>query len=92
MVAAHLGVIDEEKINDMSYLFFEDVISELGYKLNYEAVVNYAGNSFCEKSWQMISDSNPFNVDNERESENSGAMKSLADFFNKGNIRIKGET
>ena len=91
MVAAHLGVIDEEKINDMAYVFFEDVLSELGYKLNYEAVVNYAGNSFCEKSWQMISDSNPCNIKDENMKSGNGAMMSLADFFNKGNIRIKGE-
>lgn len=92
MVAAHLGVIDEDKINDMSYVFFEDVLEEIGYKLNYDAVVNYAGNSFCEKSWQMINDSNPFNIKKDQDKTNSQAMNALANFFNKGNIRIKGET
>ena len=29
----------------MSYLFFKDVLAELGHKLNYDAVVNYASNS-----------------------------------------------
>ena len=55
-----MGIVDEEAINDMSMVFFEDVLSELGKKLNYDAVVNYAGNSFCEKSWDMIHDANPF--------------------------------
>ena len=54
MIAAHLGVVDEEQINNMSYVFFDVVLRELGYKLNFEAVVNYAGNAFCEKSWDMI--------------------------------------
>lgn len=58
-MATHLGVIDEEQINNMSYIFFEEVLEELGRKLNYDAIVNYAGNSFCEKSWDMIMDSNP---------------------------------
>lgn len=63
MIATHLGVIDEEQINNMSYLLFESVLEELGRKLNYDAVVNYAGNSFCEKSWDMIMDSNPMMID-----------------------------
>lgn len=91
IVAAHLGVIDENAINDMAYIFFEDVLEELGHRLNYEAIVNYAGNSFCEKSWQMISDSNPFNLGEVRSSGNGNAMKSLADFFGKANIRMKGK-
>lgn len=60
IIAAHLGIIDEDAIDNMSMVFFEDVLSELGKKLNYDAVVNYAGNSFCEKSWDMIHDANPF--------------------------------
>jgi len=28
MIAAHLGVVDEERINDMSYVFFDDVLRE----------------------------------------------------------------
>lgn len=61
-MAAYLGETDEEKILDMSIPFFDNVIIELGYKLNYEAIVNYAGNSFFEKSWEVITDNNPFNV------------------------------
>lgn len=54
LIAAHLGEVDEDKINSMSYVFFEDVLSEFGHKLHYDAVVNYAGNSFMEKSWDLI--------------------------------------
>lgn len=62
LIATHIGVVDEDVINNMSYLFFEDVLAELGHKLQYEAVVNYAGNAFVEKSWDMIQDANPFNA------------------------------
>ena len=59
LIATHLGVVDENQINEMSYIFFEDVLEQLGHKLNFDAIVNYAGNSFVEKSWDMIVDSNP---------------------------------
>lgn len=86
-MAAHLGIVDEEEINQMSYIFFEDVLRELGYRLNYEAVVNYAGNSFCEKSWKMIQESNPFNVDVEK--GNRAGESALANFFANAEIKIK---
>ena len=70
------------------YVFFDDVLRELGYKLNYEAVVNYAGNAFCEKSWDMIEKSNLFNIADGK--NGSQAMSNLAGFFGKSTIRIMG--
>ena len=43
----------------MSYNWFETVLETLGEVVNFSAVVNYAGNAFVEKSWDMILDSNP---------------------------------
>lgn len=88
MIAAHLGVVDEEQINNMSYVFFSDVLTELGYKINFEAIANYAGNSFCEKSWDMIQRSNPFNIKDVR--NGNQAMNSLAGFLGKSKITILG--
>jgi hypothetical protein len=68
----------------MSYLFFHDVLEELGYKLDYEAIANYAGNSFVEKSWDMINESNPMRMD--RSGKNSRNNKSMADFFSQARI------
>lgn len=87
MIAAHLGVVDEEQINDMSYVFFDNVLTELGYKLNFEAVANYAGNSFCEKSWEMIEKSNPFHV---TEAQSGSMANGLASFLGKSKITILG--
>lgn len=81
----------------MSYVFFNNVLEELGHKLSYDAIVNYAGNSFVEKSWDMIMDSNPFNVgDGEKKMSNSQAQ-SFADFFSRartvapGSFKIPGK-
>ena len=63
----------------MSYVFFEDVLTELGHKLSYDAVVNYAGNSFCKDSWDMITDSNPLTMD--EKGRGSKQQRTLADFL-----------
>lgn len=65
----------------MSYVFFSDVITELGHKLNYDAVINYAGNSFCKDSWEMIQGANPFG-DHEKKNVVGGMM----DLFNQAKV------
>ena len=87
MIAVHLGIVDEEQIDNMSYIFFEEVLEELGHKLTYDAIVNYAGNSFCEKSWDMIVEHNPLNSSTGE--HNKKAMNSLAGFFNSASSDIK---
>ena len=32
----------------------------LGKRVNYDAVVNYAGNSFAKDSWKLIQEASPF--------------------------------
>lgn len=73
--------MDEEAIENMSWIFFEDVLVQLGKKLNYDAVVNYAGNSFAKDSWKMIMDANPMVA----EKKGNG----IADFFAKANVRVE---
>lgn len=84
LIATHLGVVNEDEINNMSYLFFQDILTELGHKLSYEAVVNYAGNSFCKDSWNMIMDSNPMTMD--ENGRGSKQQQTLANFL--GGARI----
>ena len=81
-------MVDEELINNMSFVFFEDVLDELGHKLTYEAVSNYAGNSFCEKSWEMIQDNNPFVLADDSAKGSSRTASALANFFSSANIEI----
>ena len=61
LIATHLGEIDEDKINNMSYNLFEDILDELGKKLNYEATANLAGNSFAKDAWKEIQKAFPMN-------------------------------
>lgn len=72
----------------MSMEFFESVLGELGHKLIYEAVVNYAGNSFCEKSWEMISEHNPFNLDENGNAINTSKSNSLLGFLESANVKV----
>ena len=71
----------------MSYLFFEDVLTELGHKLSYEAIVNYAGNSFCKDSWDMIVDSNPMTMDSNGRGHKQ--QQTLANFLGGARIATK---
>ena len=69
----------------MSYVFFEDVLEELGHKLTYDAIVNYAGNSFCEKSWEMISEHNPMALNETKEEK---ALQGIAKLFGGADVKI----
>lgn len=66
---------------------FDAILKELRYKINYDAVVNYAGNSFVSDSWELIRKSDPFNVDS---MSNDGAgMGGFAQFLSANNIQVK---
>lgn len=80
IMAVHLGCVDEEAINQMSFVFFDDVFAQLGRKLNYDAIVNYAGNAFCKKSWEMIEKANPIQPGNAKGST-ANAMQNLISFL-----------
>ena len=68
----------------MSYLFFESVLMELGKKLNYDAIVNYAGNSFCEKSWDLIQEAYPM------AEKKKTATSAIASFFENAVVYTRG--
>lgn len=84
LIAVHLGVVDEEQINEMSLDFFEEVLGELGNKLNYDAIVNFAGNSFCKDAWDMIQDANPLI---EKNTGANNVEKTMASLFGSANIK-----
>lgn len=70
----------------MSMPFFDDLLKELRYKINYDAIVNYAGNSFFEDSWDTIQRANPFNVEDPNNS--SATMSALGKFLMSNQIEI----
>lgn len=71
----------------MSTIFFDDVLAALGRRVVYEAVVNYAGNAFCEHSWEMIQDHNPF-ITAKGDGTSTQATNAIAKFFNSANIQV----
>ena len=58
-VAACLGIIDEEQINNQSYNWFNSVLEYLGKKLNFESISNLYGNSFAKDAGKIIPAANP---------------------------------
>ena len=83
----HLGVINQDEIDNMPMPFFDSILKELQYKINYDAVVNYAGNSFVPESWDMITKADPFNVENPQVNMSS-AVSGLGKFFASNPIQI----
>ena len=68
----------------MSYDWFSDVLDVLGESINFSAIVNYAGNAFVEKSWDMILDNNPMLKGSMPTSEE----RQMAAFFDTSNARV----
>ena len=63
-MAAHLGEADENKINDMSYVWFQAILETAGKILNFESVSNMYGRTSFEKKGaqeiqKIIMESNP---------------------------------
>lgn len=82
MIAAHLGIVDENAIDNMSFVFFQDVLAELNHKLTFDAISGYAGNSFMEKSWDLIMEHHPLLSSAENpQTEKSKTMEGLAKLF-----------
>ena len=52
------------------------VLSTLGKRVNYDAVVNYAGNSFAKDSWKLIQEANPMS---KPKKQSKDFMKILSD-------------
>jgi hypothetical protein len=51
--------VDEEKINNMAYTWFNLVLEALGKRINYESISNIYGNSFAKDSAKVVQAANP---------------------------------
>lgn len=71
----------------MSYLFFQQVLEELGHKVNYEGVSHLAANSNLKDPAAILNDNNPLLING----KNSHGKNSMGSFFGAANItRTKG--
>ena len=71
-MAAHLGEVDEERVNNMAYVWFQLILEALGKKLNYESISNLWGNSFAKDAAKVITAANPLRA-SDRGTGGSGA-------------------
>ena len=51
--------MDESKINDMAYVWFQSVLEALGKRINFESISNIYGNSFAKDSAKIVQAANP---------------------------------
>ena len=58
-MAVRLGEVDEEKINNMAYIWFQSVLESMGKFINYESISNLYGNSFAKDAAKLIQAANP---------------------------------
>lgn len=65
----------------MSIPFFNTVLGTLGKRVNYDAVVNYAGNAFAKDSWKLIQEANPLT---KQKKQNTG----FVDLLNKTTKKV----
>ena len=70
-MASHLGEVDEEKVNNMSYVWFNLVLQALGKRLDYESVINLMGNAFAKDAAKAVSAAYPLRA-HERSTGGSG--------------------
>ena len=75
----------EDEIDNMSIPIFHEVLNQLGRRLRYDAVVNYAGNSFVQKSWELIEEANPL-TPSKQNTGTSGAMQNLVAMLGGANM------
>jgi len=71
----------------MSYIFFQDILEQLGHRIAYDGISNYAGNSFVEKSWDMIMEHNPMTLIQEGGQKVTSQNRGLVDLFGHLNQR-----
>lgn len=74
-VAAYLGCPHEEDVLNMSNLFFDGILDFIGRRLKYEAMANYAGNSYMKDAYKIIEDNYPLKaISKAEESSGVGAL------------------
>ena len=78
-VAAHLGEVEEDKINNMSYVWFNLVLEALGKRLNYSSISNLYGNSFAKDAAKLVQQAYPLAKHNSSAS-NVGSMIGMTKF------------
>lgn len=62
LIAINCGY-KEDDIDNITFLFYKDLMQEIGIKLNYDSISHILANPYAEKSSEIVNNCNPFNVD-----------------------------
>jgi len=84
LIAINCGYLEDD-IDNITFLFYKDLIQEIGIKLNYDSISHILANPYIEKSSEIVSNYNPFNID--LESNNSGKPKATLGLLEKLGIK-----
>jgi hypothetical protein len=73
LLAIHCGYLESE-IDELSYCFYKDVISEISINLRYGAVVHLLSRDYSdEKVSKYVEEMNPFSIDINFNNENKSS-------------------
>ena len=53
----------EEDIENMSYIFYKDLLNELAIELNFGSVSHILSNPYYKDASELVSKNSPFNID-----------------------------
>ena len=51
--------MEEDKINDMTYIWFNLVLEALGKRINYDSISNILGNAFAKDAGKLVQAAHP---------------------------------
>lgn len=87
LIALYVGYTEYD-IEDMTFIFYKDLIGEIAIKLNYETVVHLLGRDYSDESVAtLVQDSNPMQTKDKDDSKSKGETVTLGLLKNMGMIK-----
>ena len=80
MIATHLHVLPDE-VREMTYIDYNDIVNEIGIKINYESISNLLGNGYVSGAGKIVNDASPFNFKEESQKKPQRMTKEMAMAF-----------
>lgn len=87
LIALYVGY-KECDMDEMTFVFYKDLIGEIAIKLNYETVVHLLGRDYSDESVaSLVQDSNPMHTKDKDEGKAKGETVTLGLLKNMGMIK-----
>lgn len=80
MIALNLHEVDEDKIWNMTYNFYKDVLREIAVNYNFTSVIPIMANPYAgEDGVQMVVNANPLNYKEDGATKKRVTMKDISE-------------